>query len=59
VLLLDDIVSELDEARRRSVLASIADFDQVWFTATDTHGFDPGFLAAAITFRVDAGTISA
>ncbi|HXH22061.1 MAG TPA: DNA replication/repair protein RecF [Dehalococcoidia bacterium] len=59
VLLLDDIVSELDEARRRSVLATIADFDQVWFTATDTHGFDPGFMAAAITFRVDAGTISA
>jgi recombinational DNA repair ATPase RecF len=57
VLLLDDIVSELDERRRRSVLASIADFDQVWFTATDTHGFDTGFLDAAALFRVEAGTL--
>jgi hypothetical protein len=29
--LLLDIVSELDETRRSSVLASITDFDQVWF----------------------------
>ena len=55
VLLLDDIVSELDERRRRSVLASIADFDQVWFTATDTHGFDAAFLETATVYRVEAG----
>jgi DNA replication and repair protein RecF len=57
VLLLDDIVSELDERRRRSVLASIADFDQVWFTATDTHGFDAAFLDSAAVYRVEAGTL--
>jgi len=57
LLLLDDIVSELDERRRRSVLASIADFDQVWFTATDTHGFDPAFLETAAVYRVQAGRI--
>jgi DNA replication and repair protein RecF len=57
ILLLDDIVSELDERRRRSVLASIADFDQVWFTATDTHGFDTAFLDSAAVYRVEAGTL--
>ena len=58
LLLLDDIVSELDERRRRSVLASIADFDQVWFTATDTHGFDPAFLESAKVYRVKHGDVS-
>jgi DNA replication and repair protein RecF len=57
VLLLDDIVSELDERRRRSVLASIADFDQVWFTATDTHGFEPAFLETATVYRVAGGRV--
>ena len=58
LLLLDDIVSELDERRRRSVLASIADFDQVWFTATDTHGFEPSFVEAATIFRVAGGAVA-
>jgi DNA replication and repair protein RecF len=58
LLLLDDIVSELDEGRRKSVLRSIADFDQAWFTATDTHGFDSGFLAAAHVYRIEAGAIT-
>jgi DNA replication and repair protein RecF len=58
VLLLDDIVSELDERRRRSVLRSIADFDQTWFTSTDTHGFEPAFLEGAAIFRVHAGAIT-
>jgi DNA replication and repair protein RecF len=57
LLLLDDIVSELDERRRRSVLTSIADFDQVWFTATDTHGFDPAFLETAAVYRVQSGRV--
>lgn len=57
VLLLDDILSELDERRRRSVLVTIADFDQVWFTATDGQGLDPDFLAAAAVYKVAAGEI--
>lgn len=59
VLLLDDIISELDESRRRSVLASIADFDQVWFTATDAAAFGPAFLQAATVFRVVRGSLVA
>ncbi len=58
VLLLDDIVSELDEGRRASVLKSIADFGQVWFTATDAHGLPDSFLSSAKVYTVDAGTIS-
>jgi DNA replication and repair protein RecF len=57
LVLLDDIVSELDERRRRSVLAGIADFDQVWFTATDTQGFEPSFLETANVYRVSAGSV--
>jgi DNA replication and repair protein RecF len=58
LLLLDDIVSELDERRRRSVLASIADFDQVWFTSTDTHGFEPSFMEGAHVYTVRGGQIT-
>jgi DNA replication and repair protein RecF len=59
VVLLDDIVSELDDRRRRSVLAGIADFDQVWLTATDAGAFPPDFLAGAAVFRVSGGRASA
>ena|SRR5438105_11507050 len=58
VVLLDDIVSELDERRRESVLGSIAGFAQVWFTATGGAGFPADFLAAAEVFRVSAGTLN-
>jgi DNA replication and repair protein RecF len=57
VLLLDDIVSELDEKRRRSVLAGITDFDQVWLTAADTAGLPPEFLDAADRYRVAGGKV--
>jgi DNA replication and repair protein RecF len=58
LLLLDDIVSELDARRRRSVLASIADFDQVWFTSTDTHGFDEAFVGSASIYEVSGGRMT-
>ena len=59
VLLLDDIVSELDEKRRRSVLESIAGFEQVWFTATDTGLLPPDFVAGCTVHRVVAGALTA
>lgn len=58
VLLLDDIVSELDEKRRRSVLGSLDDFDQVWLTATDTSTLSEAWLADTSVYRVVAGTVS-
>jgi DNA replication and repair protein RecF len=57
VLLLDDVVSELDERRRRSVLAGVSGFDQVWFTATSGAWLPPDFLAACRTFEVRAGQL--
>ena len=58
VLLLDDIVSELDEWRRRSVLEHIAGFDQVWFTATASAGLPAGFVAGCRVFEVRAGEVT-
>jgi DNA replication and repair protein RecF len=58
VLLLDDIVSELDERRRASVLQSIGESDQVWLTATDAAGLPAAFLETCAVYRVQAGTIA-
>jgi DNA replication and repair protein RecF len=58
VLLLDDILSEMDERRRVSVLAGLAGFDQVWFTATSGSWLPPEFVAGCAVFDVRGGTIS-
>jgi DNA replication and repair protein RecF len=58
LLLLDDIVSELDEGRRRSVLAGVAGFEQVWFTATSAAWLPPEFTAACRKYRVENGGVS-
>jgi len=57
VLLLDDIVSELDERRRRSVLEHISGFDQAWFTATSDAWLPPDFVEGAHVFDVAHGTV--
>jgi DNA replication and repair protein RecF len=57
VLLLDDIVSELDEKRRDSVLSGLAGFDQVWFTATSGSWLPARFVAGCTTYRVAGGEV--
>ena len=57
VLLLDDVLSELDGRRRASVLAAVAEYEQVLITATDLDRFSPDFLARAALFRVAAGSV--
>ena len=54
ILLLDDVLSELDESRRASVLAAI-DADQVWITSPDPDRFDASFVAAAQTWLIANG----
>ncbi len=54
VLLLDDVLSELDESRRGSVLAAL-EADQVMITSPDPDRFPAGFTAAAQCFRIEAG----
>jgi DNA replication and repair protein RecF len=57
VLLLDDVLSELDEARRRGLADLLAGGGQVFLTATDAEGLPEGFRAS-LTFRVGAGRVS-
>jgi DNA replication and repair protein RecF len=59
VLLLDDVISELDERRRASVLAGVSGFEQVWFTATNGSWLPPDFLAACRTYQVASGQVTA
>jgi DNA replication and repair protein RecF len=58
VLLLDDVISELDERRRSSVLHGVSGFDQVWFTATSGSSLPPSFLGAAHTYSVSQGRVT-
>ncbi len=58
VLLLDDILSEMDADRCRSVIDAISGCDQLLVTATDAGRFPQGFLDGAAVFSVAAGTIA-
>ena len=55
LLLLDDVLSELDESRRASVLAAI-DADQVLITSPDPDRFPPSYTTGAQLFEITAGT---
>jgi DNA replication and repair protein RecF len=64
ILLLDDVLSELDEARRAGVLAAASEFEQVLITSVDADRFDragpPGRqapLAGATLYHVAAGRV--
>jgi recombinational DNA repair ATPase RecF len=54
---LDDILSEMDAGRRESVLASVADTEQILVTGTDWDRFTPEFRAGAALFDVGAGSL--
>ena len=56
--LLDDILSEMDAARGRSVIEAVSAYDQLLITATDLERFPDGFLNRAAVFRVTAGAVS-
>ncbi|MGB2695369.1 MAG: DNA replication/repair protein RecF [Dehalococcoidia bacterium] len=57
VVLLDDVLSELDEARRHAVLESLEEWDQLLITSADIDRFGEGLPASAAVFRVRAGQI--
>lgn len=56
ILLLDDVMSELDPARREYLLASIGQ-EQAIITATELAPFPPEFLARATIFRIVEGKV--
>ncbi len=55
VLALDDVLSELDEKRRRLVLEAASEYEQVLLSTTDFSAIQPEFLADAETFTVEGG----
>ncbi len=57
ILLLDDVMSELDPARREYLLASIGGEEQVIITATELAPFPPDFLKKATLFRIVEGRV--
>ena len=59
ILLLDDVMSELDPARRKYLLASIERQEQVIITATELAPFPPDFLKKAALFRIVEGKVEA
>ncbi|CAM3806474.1 DNA replication/repair protein RecF [Alkalicoccus chagannorensis] len=58
ILLLDDVLSELDEHRQTHLLRSIQGKVQTFVTTTSVDGIDYSLLGEAATFDVSGGTIS-
>ncbi len=59
LLLLDDVMSELDETRRHTLLDVLASVDQAIVTTTDWSDFSPELLGQARMLRVERGTLEA
>jgi DNA replication and repair protein RecF len=57
VLLLDEVFSELDTARREDLLASLTSADQVLLTASDASMLPESFRNRAETWWVERGTV--
>jgi DNA replication and repair protein RecF len=57
VLLLDDILSELDERRRAAVLETVATAEQALITTADLDRFGGGFLSGATIYSVNGGQV--
>lgn len=57
ILLLDDVFSELDAARRERVLASLPRWEQVLLTATDTTGLPQRLLQESAVAAVQDGQV--
>jgi DNA replication and repair protein RecF len=58
ILLLDDVMSELDEARRQCLMDAIHRGQQVIITTTDLDSFNPSFLEQAAVWRIHQGRLS-
>lgn len=57
ILLLDDVLSELDQVRCQHLLEFVIPFQQVLITTTDLDRFEPSILSQAAQFRVRQGNI--
>jgi DNA replication and repair protein RecF len=59
VLLLDDVMSELDPARRERLLAALQPGPQAMITAADLNDLPRSILERAAVFRVEQGSVHA
>jgi len=57
VLLLDDVMSELDAARRGALAQAVLDAPQAMVTATDLTDFTPEFLERARVLKICEGQV--
>jgi DNA replication and repair protein RecF len=57
IMLLDEVMSELDEARRRYLMKAIRHSQQAILTTTHWDAYSPEFLAQATLLRVQEGRI--
>ena len=57
VMLLDDVMSDLDDSRRRHLLKWVRGRGQTFITCTNLRAFSKEILAEAVTYQVAAGTI--
>jgi DNA replication and repair protein RecF len=58
LLLLDDVMSELDEVRRHALLDALAGVEQALVTTTDWEDFSEALLSSADRYRVEAGRLA-
>jgi DNA replication and repair protein RecF len=58
VMLLDDVMSDLDDARRKHLLSWVRRRCQTFLTCTNLRSFPKEILDEATTFRVVAGTVT-
>ncbi len=57
ILLLDEVLAELDDVRRRQLLRYVQNAEQAILTATDPGMFSQEFLDAAVQLQVNQGSI--
>ncbi|MSQ31621.1 MAG: DNA replication/repair protein RecF [Dehalococcoidia bacterium] len=57
VMLLDDILAELDEKRRRHLLQTVSGYSQILMTSTDLDRFDDPIMRNAAKFRIQNGKV--
>jgi DNA replication and repair protein RecF len=58
IVLLDDVFSDLDPARRRSLVEYLTLRTQTFITCTDLSAFDEATLRDAALFEIHSGTVS-
>ncbi len=57
VLLLDEILAELDAARRADLQAHLAESEQAFLTTTDMALFDADFVRRSVVWRLEQGRV--